>query len=128
MKLILFVGLGGFLGAISRYEITLICNKYINTIIPIGTLLVNILGGLLIGFIMELSTNTNYISPNLKVFLTTGFMGGLTTFSTFSYESVVLFNQEKYSSAIINILSNGTLSILAVFIGMYLCKFIFSKI
>jgi len=128
MKLILFVGLGGFLGAISRYEITLICNKYINTIIPIGTLLVNILGGLLIGFIMELSTNTNYISPNLKVFLTTGFMGGLTTFSTFSYESVVLFNEGKYSAGIMNVCFNSILSIIAVFIGMYLCKFIFSKI
>ncbi len=128
MKLLLFVGLGGFLGAISRYEITLACNKYINSIIPIGTLLVNILGGLLIGFVMQLGEDTNYIPSDVKVFLTTGFMGGLTTFSTFSYESVVLFNQEKYSSAIINILSNGTLSILAVFIGMYLCKFIFSKI
>ena len=128
MKLLLYVGIGGFLGAISRYEITLICNKYINSIIPIGTLLVNILGGLLIGFIMQLSTDTNYIPPDLKVLLTTGFMGGLTTFSTFSYESLALFNQEKYSSAIINILSNSILSILAVFIGMYICKYFFYKI
>ena len=84
MKLILVVGLGGFLGAISRYEISLICNKHINTIIPIGTLLVNILGGLLIGFVMQLGEDTNYIPSDVKVFLTTGFMGGLTTFSTFS--------------------------------------------
>ena len=89
---ILCVGLGGFIGAISRYLISMQASKFFTGRIPIGTLFVNILGGLLIGFILELNSKTNVISPQMKLFLTTGLMGGLTTFSTFSYETVGLFS------------------------------------
>ena len=71
---------------------------------------------------MNLSINTNYISDNLKLFLTTGLMGGLTTFSTFSYETVSLFIENKFAIGIINILSNILLSLLGVIIGIYILK------
>lgn len=114
---ILSVGLGGFLGAISRYIISMQASRLFTGRIPIGTLFVNILGGLLIGFILELNSKTNVISPQMKLFLTTGLMGGLTTFSTFSYETVGLFSDGSYISAMVNIILNVILSLIGVVIG-----------
>ena len=114
---ILCVGLGGFIGAISRYLISMQASKFFTGRIPIGTLFVNILGGLLIGFILELNSKTNVISPQMKLFLTTGLMGGLTTFSTFSYETVGLFSDGSYISAMVNIILNVILSLIGVVIG-----------
>lgn len=113
----LFVGLGGFIGAISRYLISMQASKLFTGRIPIGTLFVNILGGLFIGLILELNLRTNLVSPQMKLFLTTGLMGGLTTFSTFSYETVQLFSYGNYMSAIVNIILNVTLSLIGVVIG-----------
>lgn len=114
---ILCVGLGGFIGAISRYLISMQASKFFTGRIPIGTLFVNILGGLLIGFILELNSKTNVISPQMKLFLTIGLMGGLTTFSTFSYETVGLFSDGSYISAMVNIILNVILSLIGVVIG-----------
>ena len=83
---IICVGCGGFLGAISRYIISIYTSKQFLFKIPLGTLIVNVLGGFLIGLIMELTIKNNFISPQLKLFLTTGIMGGLTTFSTFNLD------------------------------------------
>ena len=109
---ILSVGLGGFLGAISRYIISMQASRLFT-----GRLCVNILGGLLIGLILELNSRTNVVSPQMKLFLTTGLMGGLTTFSTFSYETVGLFSDGSYTSAMINIILNVVLSLVGVIIG-----------
>lgn len=114
---ILCVGIGGFLGAIIRYGISMSTSKVFLCKIPIGTLIVNILGGLLIGFIMEISIKTDLISPQLKLFLTTGIMGGLTTFSTFSYETIMLIEGGNFNFAIVNIILNLFLSLIGVWIG-----------
>lgn len=113
----LCVGLGGFFGAISRYLISMQTAKIFTSKIPVGTLCVNILGGLLIGLILELNSRTDLISPQMKLFLTTGLMGGLTTFSTFSYETVGLFSDGNYTTAAINIGLNVLLSLIGVIIG-----------
>ncbi|MFL8711215.1 fluoride efflux transporter CrcB [Clostridioides sp. GD02377] len=116
---ILCVGIGGFSGAILRYLISL---RFAEAKFPFGTLIVNVMGGVLIGFIMEMSTRTNYISDNLKLFLVTGLMGGLTTFSTFSFENVKFFDSGNYMLFALNIFLNLMLSILGVFIGRTLCR------
>lgn len=97
MKLsrILIVGLGGFFGAALRYIISSATTKYFGDF-PVGTLIVNILGGFLMGFIMESSTSLWTVSANTRMFLTTGIMGGLTTFSTFSYETISLLSDGEY--------------------------------
>ncbi|MCI1958251.1 MAG: fluoride efflux transporter CrcB [Clostridia bacterium] len=97
MKLshILIVGLGGFFGAALRYIISTIAAQYFGDF-PVGTLIVNILGGFIIGFIMEASISAWPISANTRIFLTTGVMGGLTTFSTFSYETISFFSDAEY--------------------------------
>ncbi|MEA4828003.1 MAG: fluoride efflux transporter CrcB [Clostridium sp.] len=117
MEKIFYVGLGGFIGAALRYIISTNSSKVFNGQLPYGTLIVNILGGILIGFIMELSSTTNIISSNLKLFLTTGILGGLTTFSTFSYETVALFSNGSYYLALLNTFLNLFLSFSGVVIG-----------
>lgn len=119
---VIYVGLGGFIGASLRYLISIGASKTFNFDIPMGTLIVNILGGLLIGFIMELSFSTDIISPDLRLFLTTGILGGLTTFSTFSYETINLLNSGSYIWGIVNIILNLLLSLIGVVIGKILCN------
>ncbi|MBW7571471.1 fluoride efflux transporter CrcB [Caproiciproducens faecalis] len=92
---ILIVGLGGSLGAMLRYMISDATAKYLGNF-PLGTLIVNVLGGFLIGFIMEISEGSWPVPAHVRIFLTTGIMGGLTTFSTFSYETVSMLSDGKY--------------------------------
>lgn len=117
MMSIVFVGLGGFIGASMRYIISLYASKTFTLKIPIGTLTVNILGSLIIGIIMELTLKTSLISPQMKLFLTTGFLGGLTTFSTFSYETMELIEKGDILLAILNIVLNLFLSLGGTILG-----------
>lgn len=122
---ILSVGIGGFIGSILRYIITIGVGKMFNSF-PLGTLIVNITGGFLIGIILEF--NDSYpMSNTLKVFLTTGIMGGLTTFSTFSFETISLFSDEKYALGSLNIISNVALSLFGVILGKLLIKTLYAK-
>ena len=122
MQKIIYVGIGGFIGASIRYLISMQSSKLLNSSIPLGTLIVNVLGGFLIGVIMELSASTDFISPNLKLFLTTGIMGGLTTFSTFSYETISLITDGRYLLGVSNIFLNLFLSLGGVILATSLCK------
>lgn len=119
MLKVLYVGVGGFIGAALRYIISINTPKMFGSQLPYGTLIVNVVGGLLIGFIMEYSLSTNLISNNLRLFLTTGILGGLTTFSAFSYESISLFSSGKYFLASLNIFLNLFLSLGGVVLGQF---------
>jgi fluoride exporter len=122
MQNVLCVGLGGFIGASLRYIISINSAKLFGTQFPYGTLIVNVVGGLLIGLIMELCITTNVISPSLKLFLVTGIIGGLTTFSTFSYETVSLFIEGSYTAGMLNTVLNLFLSIAGVIIGKFIAQ------
>ena len=122
MMNIVFVGLGGFIGASTRYLISLYASKLFTSKIPIGTLTVNILGSLIIGIVMELTLKTSLISPHMKLFLTTGFLGGLTTFSTFSYETMELIEKGELLLAIFNIALNLLLSLGGAIFGRGIIK------
>ncbi len=119
MLKLLYVGIGGFIGTCFRYLISINSPKLFGTTLPYGTLIVNTLGGLLIGFIMELSNSSDSISPNLKLFLTTGLMGGLTTFSTFSLETMNYISGGDYLLGA----SNTGLNLFLSFGGVVLGKF-----
>ena len=122
MMNIVFVGLGGFIGASTRYLISLYASKIFTSKIPIGTLTVNILGSLIIGIVMELTLKTSLISPHMKLFLITGFLGGLTTFSTFSYETMELIEKGELLLAIFNIALNLLLSLGGAILGRGIIK------
>ncbi|MCR4717331.1 MAG: fluoride efflux transporter CrcB [Lachnospiraceae bacterium] len=89
----LFVALGGAIGAMGRYAISLIPVK---TTFPILTLITNIIGAILIGIIVGVVADMDNVSPNLVLFLKTGVCGGFTTFSTFSLEAFDLFDNKAY--------------------------------
>ena len=124
MQKILYVGIGGFIGACLRYVISMNSPKLFGTQLPYGTLIVNVLGGIMIGLIMELSITTDLIPPNLRLFLTTGIMGGLTTFSTFSYETINLLSEGSYLLGGLNTALNLFLSFGGVILGKFISHLI----
>ncbi|WP_194192131.1 fluoride efflux transporter CrcB [Clostridium chrysemydis] len=121
-SLILLVGVGGFLGASLRYLISINAARIFGADFPYGTLIANILGAIVIGFVIRLSLDTTLISGNTKLFLTTGMMGGLTTFSTFSYETVSMISEGNLTFGFLNLGLNVILSFLGVVLGMSIAK------
>lgn len=112
---ILAVGIGGFFGSVARVYVTSLSNHYLPHTIPYGTFIVNILGSFIIGVLFALFTHYA-VSPNIKSFLTTGFLGGLTTYSTFAMETFFLFNV-SFAMALINISINLVGAVAAAGIG-----------
>ncbi|WP_452231798.1 fluoride efflux transporter CrcB [Lacinutrix sp. MEBiC02595] len=121
MKNLLLVFVGGGFGSVLRY----IIGKYLNNTengIPYGTFLANILGSLLIGFILGYALKNNNLSSNQTLLLATGFCGGFTTFSTFAYENHLFLKSGDFTSFAIYTIASFVLGFLAVFSGMYLAK------
>lgn len=114
MKEVLLVGLGGGIGAILRYSISMLPIK---SEFPWMTLLINFTGAILIGLIMAYSTMHLDVSPSIVLFLKTGVCGGFTTFSTFSLEAVTLVEQHKYGLGCSYIISSILLCLAGVLIG-----------
>lgn len=117
---ILAIGLGGFLGAIARAYSVHLTNKHIPLEFPLGVLLVNIIGSFIIGILFAYFSHVT-VSPNIKAFLTTGFLGALTTYSTFAIESYLLFSTSIYL-AITNMALNLFGTILAAGSGYKLVQ------
>ena len=93
---ILLVGLGGLIGSVARYLVAVLFAGQFTSSLPFATFTVNIAGCFVIGILFALSDRGNILSPEWRVFLTTGFCGGFTTFSTFSYESIRLMQDGEF--------------------------------
>ncbi len=119
----IFVGLGGFLGAVTRYGVGLLTSKcFPNSALPLGTLSVNVIGGFLIGLLFTylgktLPPDTNLTSHGAYLFLVTGILGGFTTFSAFSLETVNLISQGKTMLGALYILLSVALCLFGVWLG-----------
>ena len=120
----LMVGLGAAAGGMTRYWLAGVVQKVFPAIMPYGTLSVNIAGGLLIGLIMFYLDTGNLVSPPMKLLLTVGFCGGLTTFSAFSYETLFLLTESEYFNAAVNVFLNVFLALIATSVGLLAAKFI----
>jgi CrcB protein len=99
MRLYLMVAVGGALGCVARYFLASVIQLRAGAGFPTGTLVVNITGSLLLGFIMRYALQSSAVSPEARLLLTTGFCGGYTTFSTFSYETALLITDREYARA-----------------------------
>ena len=124
MKLYLIVALGSGIGGMLRYYISDIVQKNSASLFPFGTLTVNIIGSFIIGLVIFYLDSLKIISSEMRLFLTIGLCGGLTTFSTFSYETVKLFQDSEFHLAGANILLNVILTIIAVYLAYILSKLI----
>jgi len=122
MKTALIIALGGAIGSLSRYGAQTYIYKLYPFVFPLGTILVNMTGCLLIGLVYGLSEKGNLLSPEWRLFLTTGFCGGFTTFSTFAYENASLIRSSDFLYLGLNILGSVAIGIAAVFLGILIVK------
>ncbi|HAY93709.1 fluoride efflux transporter CrcB [Shewanella sp.] len=124
MTNILLVAFGGSIGAVLRYLISIFMIQVFGSSFPFGTLLVNVLGSFLMGVIYALG-QMSHISPELKALIGIGLLGALTTFSTFSNETLLLLQEGDWLKAILNVVLNLSLCLFMVYLGQQL---VFSRI
>jgi CrcB protein len=113
----LLVFLGGGLGASARYWMYGAIMRSINSTFPYGTMAVNILGCFLIGLLMTAFEERFLVQPTWRIFLTVGILGGFTTFSTFSFETIALLRDAQYFSAAMNVCGSVGFCLIGTFAG-----------
>lgn len=121
---IIIVMLGGSIGAVARYLIGNWSANRLGIDFPYGTLLVNIAGCFLMGIIMTLITEKMHTHANVKLLLTVGFLGALTTFSSFSYETLHLLETNRPIPVLLNIFANVSGGLLAAWLGTAIVRLI----
>ena len=122
MRMLWYVGLGAAAGGIARYLLAAFVQQRAGVDFPVGTLLINITGSFLLGCIMRYALQTAEISPELRAMLTTGFCGGYTTFSTFSYETATLIEDGQLGRAGTYVVASVLLALAGTFGGFALAR------
>jgi CrcB protein len=113
----LLVGIGGFIGSVARYWMSGAVQSLTGPSFPFGTLAVNVVGGFLLGAILVLSLERNFVGPDLRLVLTVGVCGGFTTMSTFSYETVELMRDGELLASVWNMAGTVFACCAAVWLG-----------
>jgi fluoride exporter len=124
---LMYVVIGGGTGALLRYLISGIIQKNSSGVFPYGTLAVNLIGALLIGFLWELFQNIT-VSSNFRVFLFMGLLGAFTTFSTFNLETLNLIKEKENIQALVNIIVSNISCLILVFIGSASARFLWKNL
>jgi CrcB protein len=118
----LAIAFGGALGAVSRYWITVSIERFNGTGFPLGTFMVNLLGSFLIGLLYILFAEKLSVADQWRPVIITGFLGAMTTFSTFSLDALLLFQQGQYNTALFYVLSSVMICIFAAYVGMQIAR------
>lgn len=124
-KTILIVGAGGFLGSIARYLTQVYAEKIFHTTFPLGTFIANMLGCFIIGLAFALAEKGDLMSAEWRIFLTVGFCGGFTTFSSFAYNNFSFLKDQTLWPFFLNIGLSVFLGILAVYLGVLCIRTVF---
>lgn len=119
---IVLVFLGGGIGAAARYWLSGVVYQKVSIDFPYGTLTVNAIGCLLIGILMAAMEERFLVQPSLRVFLTIGILGGFTTFSTFSFETIALLRDGEILYALVNIFTSIFVCLFGTWVGMQIGK------
>ena len=120
---LMLVFIGGGIGSIARYFVTMMVKNFTNINFPFGTLTVNVIGSFLMGIVTALIANKiTANSESIRLLLAVGFLGGFTTFSSFSIENFTLIEKNEIFYAIANVVTNVTLGLLAAYFGFKLIK------
>jgi CrcB protein len=123
MKEALAVGLGGFIGCVARYLVSVLMIQFIAApAFPYATLIVNVVGCFLIGLLSSLAENTNMFSPEMQLFLIVGILGGFTTYSAFGYQTLTLARDGQMLAAFLNVSTHIILGFGAVWLGASIAK------
>jgi len=122
MQNLLSVALGGALGSALRYWLSTQMHQWLGRGFPYGTLLVNVLGCLLMGFLAFFMTERLNLNPVWRAAMLIGFLGGLTTFSSFSQETLNLLLAQAYLKAALNVLLNLSVCLGATMLGLWLAR------
>ena len=122
MKLIFIIGTGSFIGGVFRYLLSLLIQAKTTTQFPLHTLIVNVIGCFFIGIAFGIF-DKGQISHEWRLFFATGILGGFTTFSAFSNETVILFREGYFSHALLYILASVLLGLLATCIAYLMVKY-----
>ena len=118
MGRLMLVCLGGAIGSGLRYLVAGFAVRWLGADFPYGTFIVNVVGSFLIGFIQEIAITSTLIPESTRLFLTVGIMGGLTTYSSFSYETIRLMQTGAWSQAWINVLATTALCLTVCVLGV----------
>lgn len=112
-----YIAVGSAIGGVTRYLFGGAVQRALDTTFPAGTLLINVTGSFLLGAIIRFAVDTPAISPEVRAFLTIGFCGGYTTFSTFSYETAALLEDGEWTRAALYVAGSVAISLVATFLG-----------
>jgi CrcB protein len=124
MYRLLLICLGGAVGTGARYLIALEAPRVLGPAFPYATLTVNVVGSFLLGAIMHVGLTSNLMSPDLRLMLTTGIMGGFTTYSTFNYETMAYLREGAFWLAGLNVAATLLLCLLAGAMGLALARWL----
>jgi fluoride exporter len=125
MYLILYIAIGGAIGATSRYVLSNAIQTLSSSPFPYGMLVCNILGSIILGILYDSLAKVDFFSDNMKVFLQVGILSSFTTFSAFSFEVFIMFEKADYISAVTFILLSVVLSIGGLMLGVNFMRLVF---
>ena len=122
MRDITWVALGGIAGAVSRFLVGRWTVKHITASFPLATLLVNFVGSFIIGFFLVWTTERVFADPRWRLLIAIGFCGGLTTYSSYAFESFKMYEQGNLKLLIVNIVGNNIAALSAVILGAVIAR------
>ncbi|RUT73177.1 fluoride efflux transporter CrcB [Ancylomarina longa] len=121
-RTLLVIGTGGFLGSVLRFLVGQGMQRIFNTMFPIGTMTVNVIGSFIIGVVYSLAERENLINPEMRMFLAVGFCGGFTTFSSFAFDQLNLLKDSGFLYLSLYLGGSVFLGLLSVYLGTQVYK------